>query len=114
MQRGIELLETNSMAFRAFQLANTAIYLQMFQNQWHFGKKRTVSKPLNRGKLLNIHIKNMQQKIFLIRIKPEVGVHSNWHLFCNVYRPLLKRIQKTEIWLICFISQQVEEKRKHI
>lgn len=40
MQRGIELLETNSMAFRAFQLANTAIYLQMFQNQWHFGKKK--------------------------------------------------------------------------
>jgi len=40
MQKGIELLNTNSMAFRAFQLANTAIYLQMFQNQWHFSKQK--------------------------------------------------------------------------
>jgi len=40
IQKGIDLLETNSMAFLAFQLANTAIYLQMFQNQWHFSKKK--------------------------------------------------------------------------
>ncbi len=40
MQKGIELLENNDNAFRAFQLANTAIYLQMFQNQWHFSKKK--------------------------------------------------------------------------
>ena len=45
MQRGIELLETNSMAFHAFQLANTAIYLQMFQNQWHFSKKKDGFEP---------------------------------------------------------------------
>lgn len=40
MQKGIELLESNDNAFRAFQLANTAIYLQMFQNQWHFNKQK--------------------------------------------------------------------------
>lgn len=40
MKKGIELLETNNNAFRAFQLANTAIYLQMFQNEWHFRKKK--------------------------------------------------------------------------
>lgn len=40
MQNGIELLENNGIAMRAFQLANTAIYLQMFQNQWHFNKRK--------------------------------------------------------------------------
>ena len=40
MQNGIELLEQNENAMRTFQLANTAIYLQMFQNQWHFSKQK--------------------------------------------------------------------------
>lgn len=40
MQNGIELLENNPNALRAFKLANTAIYLQMFQNQWHFNSKK--------------------------------------------------------------------------
>ena len=37
---GIKLLSENENALRAFQLANTAIYLQFFQNQQHFGKKK--------------------------------------------------------------------------
>jgi superfamily II DNA/RNA helicase len=40
MQKGIDLLENNKDALRAFQLANTAIYLQMFQNEKHFSKKK--------------------------------------------------------------------------
>jgi len=40
MQDGIDLLEQNENAMRAFQLANTAIYLQMFQNQWHFSRQK--------------------------------------------------------------------------
>jgi superfamily II DNA/RNA helicase len=40
MQAGIKLLAQNENAMRAFQLANTAIYLQMFQNQWHFSKQK--------------------------------------------------------------------------
>ena len=40
MQKGIELLENNENAFRAFQLANSAIYLQMYQNAWHFSKQK--------------------------------------------------------------------------
>lgn len=40
MLNGIELLEQSENAMRAFQLANTAIYLQMFQNQWHFNKQK--------------------------------------------------------------------------
>lgn len=40
MQKGIELLESNDNAFHAFQLANSAIYLQMFQNEKHFSEKK--------------------------------------------------------------------------
>ncbi|MDR0754607.1 MAG: hypothetical protein LBF04_04380, partial [Prevotellaceae bacterium] len=40
MQQGIELLTQNDNAMRAFQLANTAIYLQMFQNEKHFSEKK--------------------------------------------------------------------------
>lgn len=40
MLKGIALLEKNQNAMRAFQLANTAIYLQMYQNQWHFSKQK--------------------------------------------------------------------------
>lgn len=40
MQKGIELLERNDDALRAFQLANSAIYLQMFQNEKHFSEKK--------------------------------------------------------------------------
>ncbi len=37
---GIKLLSKNENALRAFKLANTAIYLQMFQSQQHFNKKK--------------------------------------------------------------------------
>jgi len=37
---GIKLLSENENALRAFQLANTAIYLQFFQSQRHFSKKK--------------------------------------------------------------------------
>lgn len=37
--KGIELLSQNDNAYKAFQLANTAIYIQMFQSEWHFNKK---------------------------------------------------------------------------
>ncbi|MDR0972042.1 MAG: hypothetical protein LBM25_06640 [Bacteroidales bacterium] len=40
MLKGIELLKSNNNAFRAFQLANSAIYLQMFQNEKHFTKQK--------------------------------------------------------------------------
>lgn len=37
---GIELLRTNKNALRAFKLANTAIYLQMFNNEKYFNSTR--------------------------------------------------------------------------
>jgi superfamily II DNA/RNA helicase len=40
MLKGIDMLENNANAFRAFQLANSAIYLQMFQSQLHFNKQK--------------------------------------------------------------------------
>ena len=39
IKKGIQLLSQNVDAFKAFQLANTAIYIQMFQSEWHFNKK---------------------------------------------------------------------------
>lgn len=39
ISNGINVLAKNEKALRAFQLANTAIYLQMFQSQKHFVKK---------------------------------------------------------------------------
>ena len=39
IEKGILLLLNNDDAFRAFQLANTAIYIQMFQSELHFNKK---------------------------------------------------------------------------
>lgn len=38
IQKGIELIEKDTDVLRAFQLANAAIYLQMFQNEKHFSK----------------------------------------------------------------------------
>ena len=37
--KGIQLLSQDDNAYKAFQLANTAIYIQMFQSEWHFNKK---------------------------------------------------------------------------
>ncbi|MFA6923844.1 MAG: helicase-related protein [Bacteroidales bacterium] len=39
IEKGIQLLSQNDNAYKAFQLANTAIYIQMFQSEWHFNKK---------------------------------------------------------------------------
>nr|NQU92550.1 hypothetical protein [Bacteroidota bacterium] len=39
IEKGIQLLSQNNNAYLAFQLANTAIYIQMFQSEWHFNKK---------------------------------------------------------------------------
>jgi len=40
IKNGIRILSENEKALRAFQLANTAIYLQFFQSQQHFSKKK--------------------------------------------------------------------------
>lgn len=40
IRKGINLLNSNDNAMRAFQLANTAIYLQMFQNEKYFNAKK--------------------------------------------------------------------------
>ncbi|MCU0440364.1 MAG: hypothetical protein MUC49_20935 [Raineya sp.] len=40
ISNGVKLLSENEKVLRAFQLANTAIYLQMFQTSQHFNKKK--------------------------------------------------------------------------
>ncbi len=45
ISNGIKLLSENDNALRAFQLANTAIYMQMFQTAQHFNTKNRATAP---------------------------------------------------------------------
>jgi hypothetical protein len=49
---GVKLLSENQNALRAFQLSNTAIYLQFFQSQQHFSKKKEGFEVWERSKPL--------------------------------------------------------------
>jgi len=52
ISNGIELLSENENALRAFQLANTAIYLQMFQTAQHFSTKKEGYEVWERNEIL--------------------------------------------------------------
>ena len=52
ISNGINILEKNEKALRAFQLANTAIYLQMFQTTQHFGTKKEGFEVWERNEIL--------------------------------------------------------------
>lgn len=52
ISNGIKLLSENENALRAFQLANTAIYLQMFQTAQHFSKKKEGFEVWERNEML--------------------------------------------------------------
>lgn len=52
INNGIRLLSENDNALRAFQLANTAIYLQMFQSAQHFNKKKEGYEIWERNEVL--------------------------------------------------------------
>lgn len=52
ISNGIKLLSENENALRAFRLANTAIYLQMFQNQQHFSNKKEGFEVWERNEIL--------------------------------------------------------------
>lgn len=64
MSHGIELLEKSSNAFRAFQLANTAIYLQMFQGQWHFSRQKEGFETFERTEDPQYSYKEYETKVF--------------------------------------------------
>ncbi|MDV2459562.1 hypothetical protein CMU96_17515 [Elizabethkingia anophelis] len=49
---GIKILSENDKALRAFQLANTAIYLQMFQTAQHFNAKKEGFEVWERNEIL--------------------------------------------------------------
>jgi hypothetical protein len=51
IKKGIQLLSLDDNAYKAFQLANTAIYIQMFQSEWHFNKKDGYEVFERNGKL---------------------------------------------------------------
>jgi hypothetical protein len=52
INNGIKILSENENALRAFQLANTGIYLQMFQSQQHFNKKKEGYEIWERDEIL--------------------------------------------------------------
>ncbi|MGI6158020.1 MAG: helicase-related protein [Saccharofermentanales bacterium] len=52
ISNGIKLLSKNENALRAFQLANTAIYLQMFQTAQHFNTKKEGYEVWERNEVL--------------------------------------------------------------
>lgn len=52
ISNGIKLLSENENALRAFQLANTAIYLQMFQTAQHFNKRKEGFEVWERNEVL--------------------------------------------------------------
>ncbi|HTO35381.1 MAG TPA: helicase-related protein, partial [Flavobacterium sp.] len=52
ISNGIKLLSENDDALRAFQLANTAIYLQMFQTAQHFNTKKEGFEVWERNEVL--------------------------------------------------------------
>lgn len=52
ISNGIKLLSENENALRAFQLANTAIYLQMFQTAQHFNKEKEGFEVWERNEIL--------------------------------------------------------------
>lgn len=52
ISNGIKLLSENENALRVFQLANTAIYLQMFQTAQHFNKRKEGFEVWERNEVL--------------------------------------------------------------
>lgn len=55
INKGIELLSSNENALCAFQLANTAIYLQMFQNERYFTTKKDGFETYEQTDFANIN-----------------------------------------------------------
>ena len=73
INRGIELLENDEIAFKAFQLANSAIYLQMFQNQWHFSSKKDGYEAYERNKQLQLDFNDYATAKFPSKDEKEPG-----------------------------------------
>ncbi|MFW5983092.1 MAG: helicase-related protein [bacterium] len=71
INNGIELLKNDATAFKAFQLANTAIYLQMFQNQWHFSERKGGYEAYERDGNLQLPLKEYASVPFPSKDKKE-------------------------------------------
>lgn len=76
IQKGVNLLENNEMAFRAFQLANSAIYLQMFQNQLHFSQKKDGFEPFERNENAQYSYQD-----YITKDYPDPKVVPSWRPF---------------------------------
>lgn len=67
---GITHLENNVNALRSFQLANTAIYLQMFQSQLNFAEKKEGSDVWQQNKIIQYTYSEYGTKPFPNTIEP--------------------------------------------
>lgn len=68
---GIKILSDNEIALRAFQLSNTAIYLQMFQNAQHFSDIKEGYEVWERNEDLQYKFEDYGTKPFPTNKEPE-------------------------------------------
>lgn len=61
---GIELLRTNKNALRAFQLANTAIYVQMFNNEKYFNSKKDGYEAWEQNEFLPMSYNEYEKAVY--------------------------------------------------
>lgn len=80
ISNGIKLLSENENALRAFRLANTAIYLQMFQNQQHFSNKKEGFEVWERNEILQHKFEDYASLPFPPNSKGEVKL-PEWRPF---------------------------------
>lgn len=80
ISNGIKLLSENENALRAFQLANTAIYLQMFQTAQHFSKKKEGFEVWERNEVLQHKFEDYATLPFPPNSKGEI-IEPEWRPF---------------------------------
>lgn len=80
ISNGIKLLSENENAFRAFQLANTAIYLQMFQTAQHFNTKKEGYEIWERNEVLQHNFQDYATIPFPKNYKGEI-IEPKWRPF---------------------------------
>jgi len=80
ISNGIKLLSENENALRAFQLANTAIYLQMFQTAQHFSNKKEGYEVWERDEVLQHNFDDYETLSFPPNSKGEIK-EPEWRPF---------------------------------
>lgn len=80
ISNGIKLLSESENALRAFKLANTAIYLQMFQTAQHFSEKKEGFEVWERNEVLQYNFEDYATLPFPPNSKGEIK-EPEWRPF---------------------------------